>query len=145
MGHVVAEPVQRHRGGGHRVPDDHAADRDQVPGLRLEDPERDDEAQRRHARDREGDQQRPERVRDQLRPLLRGECAEHDHDRDQQEDEPQAVLVEDEFDDVADRRQLDRGPDDSDADVLLQVGLAPERHCDRDRRRGRASRRPRRG
>ena len=68
-----------------------------------------------------------------------------DHHRDQRHHEPEAVLVEDEVDHVADRGQLDERAHDRDPDVLLQIGAAPERDRDRDARPGRASRRRRRG
>ena len=75
VGHLVAEPVQRHRRGGHRVADHHAADRDQVARRRFEDAEGDDEAEGGAAGERQRDQQRPEGARHLLRARLRAVSA----------------------------------------------------------------------
>ena len=139
VGDLVAEPVERHRRGGHRVADHHAADRHQVAGRRVEDAERDDQAERARAGDGQRDQQRPEGARDLLGATARGQRAEQDHHREQRQDEPDRVGLEDQLDHVADRGELDEGADRRHRDVLLQVRLAPEgdRGGDRDQDEGR--------
>src|SRR5262249_10095821 len=78
-------------------------------------------------------EQRPEGVRDALRPLPGGEGPEDDHHREQGEDQQERVLVEDQGDHVADGGQLDERADHRDADVLLEAGV-PRARCDRGHR-----------
>ena len=87
----------------------------------------------RRAGEREGDQQRPEGVRDLLGAAAGGERAEEDHHREQRQHQPDRVGVEDQLDRVADRGQLDDRADGGDADVALEVGLAPEGDRGRER------------
>src|SRR5439155_17583135 len=71
-------------------------------------------------------------------PASGRERSEQDHDGEQGDDEDGLVLVEDEGDHVADRRQLDERANDGDGDVALEVRLPPDRDGNRhgDQRKG---------
>jgi hypothetical protein len=124
--HLVCQPIQRHRGGRHRVADHHPPHRHQVARLGLEDAERQHQAERRHGGHRQ-------RQRDRTQRAGHGACAaagrgraEGDHAGEQGGHEPQAVRVEDRLDHVADRSELDERADHGDREVLFEVGAPPE-------------------
>ena len=93
VGHLVAEPVERDGGGGHRVADHHPADRDQVARLGSNTPSATTSAERRRAGHRRAPTSSGQKAfGTRLRATARGEGAEDHHHRDQREDERQAVV-----------------------------------------------------
>ena len=123
--HVVAQAVQRDRRCGHRVADHHPADRNEVARLGREDSEGDDEAQGGRGRQSEGDEERQERAGDPGGAAAGGERADERH-RDQKGDhESEAILLEHDLDDVADRAELHEGARRGDDDVVLQSSALP--------------------